>query len=127
MAVPLMLANRGGTIVNISAEKALSGRIGACNYAAAKAGLIALTKALAKELASDIRVNCVALGYTQTEELVKRLNLDEPANLGRVKNEVPLGRIGSPEEAAQAVLFLSGNQSSFVTGQVFAVGGGRWM
>jgi 3-oxoacyl-[acyl-carrier protein] reductase len=126
-AAPLMLKNNRGAIVNTASETALTGRIGGCNYVAAKAGVIGLTKALARELAPSIRVNCVAPGYAHTEELAERFKLDNVDNLRRIEKEIPLGRIGSPEEAAKVVLFLSSDASCYVTGQVVAVGGGKWM
>jgi acetoacetyl-CoA reductase/3-oxoacyl-[acyl-carrier protein] reductase len=94
---------------------------------AAKAGLIGLTKALAKELAPAIRANCVAVGVVQTAEVMTRMNLHQPERLRHVIAEVPMGRIGTPEDVAQAVLYLASADSSYVTGQVLAVGGGRWM
>jgi len=127
MAAALMLRQKSGTIVNISAESAIRGRAGACNYIAAKAGLIGLTKALARELAPHIRVNCVALGLVETEELVERLALHRAANRERFVGEIPLGRIGTVQEVSKVILFLASQDSSYVTGQVVAVGGGRWM
>jgi 3-oxoacyl-[acyl-carrier protein] reductase len=126
-AAPLMMKNKRGAMINIASETALTGRVGACNYIAAKAGVMGLTKALARELAPSIRVNCIALGYTLTEELIERFNLDDIDNLRRLEKEIPLGKIASPEVAARVVLFLSNQASSYVTGQVLAVGGGRWM
>lgn len=126
-AAPLMMKNKRGVMINIASETALTGRAGACNYIAAKAGVVGLTKALARELAPSIRVNCIALGYTLTEELIERFNLDDVDNLRRIEKEIPLGKIASPEEAARAILFLSNQASSYMTGQVLAVGGGRWM
>jgi len=127
LAAPLMSRHGGGSIVNIASESALRGRVGACNYTAAKAGLIALTKSLARELAPAIRVNCLALGLVRTGEVVARLGLDQETNLRRAIDEIPLRRLGSPEEVAKAVLFFASDDSSYVTGQVLAVGGGRWM
>jgi 3-oxoacyl-[acyl-carrier protein] reductase len=126
-AVPLMSHTETGSIINISSETALAGRIGGCNYVASKAGLIGLTKCLAKELAPNIRVNCLALGYTQTDDLYKRLNLDQKENLERVLKEIPMNRIGTADEIANVVLFLASAEASYLTGQVFAAGGGRWM
>jgi 3-oxoacyl-[acyl-carrier protein] reductase len=123
-AVPLMLRHGGGSIINIASESALKGRIGACNYTAAKGGLVALTKSLARELAPAIRVNCLALGLVETDELAGRLG---HANLQRSLDEIPMRRLGTADEVARAVLFLACADSSYVTGQVLAVGGGRWM
>ena len=123
-AAPLMLPHGGGSIINIASESALKGRVGACNYTAAKGGLVTLTKSLARELAPAIRVNCLALGLVETDELTARLGR---AKLQRSLDEIPMRRLGTPDEIAQAVLFLACADSSYVTGQVLAVGGGRWM
>lgn len=127
LAAPLMSRNGAGSIVNIASESALRGRVGGANYTAAKAGLIALTKSLARELAPAIRVNCLALGLVRTDEVVAPLKLDQEAKLNKAIEEIPLHRLGTPEEVAKAVLFLASDDSSYVTGQVLAVGGGRWM
>jgi len=126
-AASLMSARDGGSIVNIASESALRGRSGACNYTAAKAGLVAMTKSLASELAPSIRVNCLALGLIDTEEVVARLGLHRPENLKARLEEIPLRRLGTPEEVAKVVLFMASEESSYITGQVLAVGGGRWM
>ena len=126
-AAPLMSRHGGGAIVNIASESALRGRVGAANYTAAKAGLVALTKSLARELAPSIRVNCLAPGLVRTQEVVARFGLDEEPKLRKAIEEIPLRRLGMPEEVAQAVLFFVSDDSSYVTGQVLAVGGGRWM
>ena len=127
LAAPLMSRNGAGSIVNIASESALRGRVGGSNYTAAKAGLIALTKSLARELAPAIRVNCLAPGLVRTDEVVARLGLDQEAKLNKAIEEIPLRRLGTPEEVAKAVLFFASDDSSYVTGQVLAVGGGRWM
>ena len=96
---------------------------GSCEapYSAAKAGVIGLTKALAKELGpSHIRVNCVAPGVIDTD-MNGHLSPEELAVLGE---EAPLGRIGTPEEAAQAIYFLASDRASFITGQVLRADGG---
>ena len=96
---------------------------GSCEapYSAAKAGVIGLTKALAKELGpSHIRVNCVAPGVIDTD-MNGHLSPEDLAVLGE---ETPLGRIGAPEEVAKAILFLAGEDASFITGQVLNVDGG---
>ena len=100
------------------------GQVGAsCEaaYSAAKAGLIGLTKALAKETGpSGIRVNCVAPGLIDTD-----MNAHlTPEDLAAIADETPLGRVGRPEEAAAAVVFLAGEEASFITGQVLGVNGG---
>lgn len=120
-AVPSMVRRRKGSIVTVSSMWGVTG--GSCEaaYSAAKAGVIGLTRALAKELGpSRIRVNCVAPGVIDTE-----MNgaLDDEA-LGWLEEETPLGRIGTGEEIARSILFLAGEESSFITGQVLQTNGG---
>jgi 3-oxoacyl-[acyl-carrier protein] reductase len=116
-----MIKRRRGSIVSISSVVARRGNAGQINYSAAKAGLIGLTKSLAREVASrNVRVNAVAPGYIETEMTAK---LDEKSRQALI-NQIPLGRIGSPEAVADAVAFLAGDESSFITGAVLAVDGG---
>lgn len=119
--LPAMIAERRGNIVFVSS---MWGEVGAsCEvvYSASKAALIGLTKALAKEVGpSGIRVNCVSPGVIRTP-MTEPLGED---TLGALAKETPLGRIGTPEEVANAVLFLADNASSFITGQVLGVSGG---
>ena len=120
-AVPGMVRRQQGSIVTVSSMWGVTG--GSCEvaYSAAKAGVIGLTKALAKELGpSHIRVNCVAPGVIDTE-----MNgaLDQES-LDLLAEETPLGRIGRGEDVARSILFLAGEESSFVTGQVLQTNGG---
>lgn len=112
-----------GAIVNISSVVGEFGNIGQANYAAAKAGVIGLTKTWAKEFArkgAAVRVNCITPGYTMTDMLktVPQELLDQ------FSAKTMLGRLGQPEEIANAALFLSSDEASYVTGQVLAVNGG---
>ena len=120
-ALPGMISRGAGSIVNISS---IWGEVGAsCEaaYSAAKAAVIGLTRALAKEVGpSGVRVNCVAPGVIATE-MNARLDADAMAALAE---ETPMGRIGTPEEVAAAVRYLAGEESRFVTGQVLGVNGG---
>ena len=120
-AIPGFVRRQRGSIVTVSSMWGVTG--GSCEapYSAAKAGVIGLTKALAKELGpSHIRVNCVAPGVIDTD-MNAHLSPDDLAVLGE---ETPLGRIGMPEEVGKAILFLAGEDASFITGQVLNVDGG---
>ncbi len=120
-ALPAMIAAHRGSIVNLSS---MWGQVGAsCEvaYSAAKAAVIGLTKALAKEVGpSGIRVNCVAPGVIATDMNAALTSED----IAALEEETPLCRIGTAEEAAQAILWLAGEKSAFVTGQVLAPNGG---
>ena len=120
-AIPGMVGRKRGAIVTVSSMWGVTG--GSCEvpYSAAKAGVIGLTKALARELGpSHIRVNCVAPGVVDTE-MNAHLTPDDRAALAE---EAPLGRTGAPEEIAQAIWFLASDRASFITGQVLRVDGG---
>jgi 3-oxoacyl-[acyl-carrier protein] reductase len=116
-----MIKRRQGSIVNISSVVGRRGNAGQANYSASKAGLLGLTKTLAKEVASrNVRVNAVAPGYIETEMTEA---LDESAR-NAIISQIPLGRIGTPKGVADAVAFLAGDTASFITGAVLAVDGG---
>ena len=116
-----MIKRRRGSIVNISSVVGRRGNAGQVNYSAAKAGLLGLTKTLAKEVASrNVRVNAVAPGYIETEMTAA---LDDAAR-NAIISQIPLNRIGSPQNVADAVAFLAGDTASFITGAVLAVDGG---
>ncbi len=119
-----MLKARSGRIVNITSVSGQAGQTGQANYSAAKAGLIGLTKATARELASrTITVNAVAPGFVLTE-----LTKDLPEALqAEITARTPLGRFGTTEEIASAVAFLVSDEAAFITGQVLAVDGGLVM
>jgi len=115
-----MARNRKGSVVSISSISALVGNRGQANYAAAKAGLIAASRALASEVARlGIRVNVVAPGLIDTEMI-------KGAPIERIKDIIPMARIGKPEEVAKVVRFLCSDDASYITGQVISVNGGMF-
>lgn len=118
----LPFINNGGRVVNISSAVAISGSFGQTNYAAAKAGIIGLTKSLCLELAKNqITVNAVCPGYTSTDMLK---SVPKKIILERILPKIPLGRVAKPEEIASLVTYLCSAQSGYITGQAITVSGG---
>ncbi len=122
--LPDFFAVQGGAIVTVSSVWGMTGASCESHYAASKAGLIGLTKSLALELGpSGIRANCVAPGVIDTD--MNRMHSKE--TLRALAEDTPLGRLGTPEEAAEAIRFLASPESAFITGQVLGVTGGFGM
>jgi 3-oxoacyl-[acyl-carrier protein] reductase len=116
-----MLRKRAGRIINIGSVSGLVGNVGQANYSAAKAGLVGLTKALAKELGSrNITVNLVAPGFIETD-MTSKLSQDL---IAQALARTPLGRLGRPEDVASVVAFLASDAAAYVTGQVICGDGG---
>jgi acetoacetyl-CoA reductase len=112
-----------GRIINISSINGQKGQFGQTNYSAAKAGIIGLTKALAQESAAKgITVNAIAPGYINTEMLQ---SISEPV-LAQITNQIPIGRLGSPEEVGRAVVFLASDEAGFMTGTTLTLNGGQY-
>ena len=119
--VPVMARQRGGSIISLSSVVGIAGNAGQCNYAASKAGIIALSTSVAKEMGSrGIRSNCIAPGFIDTD-----MTSSLPEELRRQwAASIPLRRAGKPEEVASVALFLASDLSSYVTGQVIHCCGG---
>ncbi len=120
-ATRLMIPQRYGRIINIGSVVGIMGNAGQANYAASKAGLIGLTRAVAKELASrNILVNCVAPGYVETAMTAQLSEQQRKA----LQGAIPLGRVATPEEIAAVVAFLASPDASYITGQTIIADGG---
>ncbi|MCC2595149.1 3-oxoacyl-ACP reductase FabG [Pusillimonas sp. MFBS29] len=120
---PMMKA-RWGRIINITSVIGSSGNPGQANYAAAKAGVAGMSRALARELGSrNITVNCVAPGFIETD-MTRALN---EAQASAILSQIPLGRLGAAQDVAQAVAFLAGPQAGYITGTTLHVNGGMYM
>jgi len=119
-----MIKNKAGRIINITSVIGQIGNAGQSNYAASKAGIMGLTKSMAKELGSrNITVNAVAPGYISTD-MTNKLN-DEVKE--QMKFSIPLGRLGTPDDVANLVCFLASDEAGYITGQTFNVDGGMVM
>lgn len=121
LAAKQMLRKRYGRIISLSSIVGLHGNAGQINYSAAKAGVVGMTKSLAKELASrGITVNAVAPGYVETDMTAVLTDAQKAAMM----TQIPLGRIGQPQDIAEAVAFLASDKAAYITGQVISVDGG---
>ena len=123
-SLKMMLKNKWGRIINISSASASIGNRGQSNYAAAKAGVEAFTKSLAKEVGKrDITINAVAPGFIATDMTEQ----NDGVNAEYLIKEIPLGRFGEPEEVAGLVKFLCSEKASYITGQTIHINGGLYM
>jgi len=121
---PLMMKKRCGKIINIASIVGEMGNAGQANYSASKGGVIALTKTVARELAArGVTSNAVAPGFIDTE-MTKKL---PESVVGKMMEQIPLKKLGSPDDVAAAVIFLSSPDSDYITGQVLNVNGGMYM
>ncbi|HET8679259.1 MAG TPA: SDR family NAD(P)-dependent oxidoreductase [bacterium] len=126
--LPHMIERRSGVIVNVSSEAGRAGSSGEAVYSGAKGAVIAFTKALAREVARyGIRVNCVAPGLTDTPLLQRMIADGNERLIQAIVRATPLQRLATPEEVAEAVVFLASERASFITGQTLSVGGGLTM
>jgi len=117
-----MMKNKYGRIINITSIVGLTGNSGQANYAASKSGLIGMTKSIAKEVASrGITVNCIAPGWIETS--MTEILEEEIKN--NFLNQIPIKRMGTPEDIANAVIFLASDEASYITGQTLTIDGGR--
>ena len=120
-AMTHMIRQRSGRVINMSSVVGLSGNPGQANYAAAKAGMVGLTKAVAREVASrNVTVNALAPGYIDTA-MVDGLTEETQ---DKILSTIPMGRFGTPEDVAEAVVFLASDGASYITGQVLTIDGG---
>ncbi len=126
-AFSMLQQEDGGVILNIGASTGIRGRKNGINTCASKAGIMVMTQCLALELGPKIRVNTIVPGLTRTEETEQRFHLNDPAILHAREESIPLQRIGTPEDIADAVMLLLSDNASFVNGQKFVVDGGQYM
>jgi 2-hydroxycyclohexanecarboxyl-CoA dehydrogenase len=125
--LPAMVARKSGVIVNIGSDAGRVGSTGEAVYSAAKGGVIAFTKTLARETSgSGVRVNCVCPGPTDTPLLHEQVG-NQPKLIAALERAIPMGRLGLPQDVASVVVFMASNYAAFMTGQTLSVSGGLTM
>ncbi len=123
----MLQQEHGGLILNIGASTGIRGRKNGINTCASKAGIMVMTQCLALELGPKIRVNTIIPGLTRTEETEQRFHLNDPTVLHLREESIPLQRIGTPDDIANAVMLLLSDEASFINGQKIVVDGGQYM
>lgn len=123
----MLQQDEGGAIINIGASTGIRGRRNGVNTCASKAGLMMMTQCLALELGPKIRVNTIVPGLVVTDETTRRFHLNDPTVRQARLDAVPMGRLGTPEDVANAVMILLSNEATFITGQRLIVDGGQNM
>jgi 3-oxoacyl-[acyl-carrier protein] reductase len=126
-ALHMLEQEPGGVILNIGASTGITGRRNGINTCASKAGIMIMSQCLALELAPKVRVNTIIPGLTRTDETVARFRLNDPLVLRERQETIPLGRIGRPEDVADAVMMLLSDEAGFITGQKLVVNGGQYI
>lgn len=127
-ALPVIVAGGGGSVVNIASDAGRVGEQKMAVYSAAKSGVIAFSKAVARELGpKGVRINCVAPGTTRTPLLMKNRMMQDPETVAKVERLYPLRRLGEPSDIANAVVFLASDAAAWITGQTLSVSGGYSM
>ena len=126
-AARFMLRQGAGQILNVGASTGIRGRANGINYCASKAGVLVMTKCLALELAPTVRVNCLIPGAVRTDEVVRRLRLNDPDRSRQVESAIPLRRVGEPDEVAEVASFLISDAARYINGQKVIVDGGQFM
>ncbi len=125
---PIMMnQDQGGHIINISATTGISGRKNGVNYCASKAGVLVMTKCLAKELGPKIRANTVIPGFTHTEESERRFDLANKLDYELAQRNIPLNRLAQPDEIGATIAFLVSDEARYINGQKIIVDGGEYM
>lgn len=127
LVASVMLKQKKGKIITVSAATALRGRKNGANFCAAKAGVLALTKCLALELAPYVQVNSLLPGFTTTQEIIDRFRLHDEEARQRLLDTIPMQRFADVEDIAKGALFLASDASDYMTGQMLCINGGSYM